>query len=162
MPFPPGNLLPIYHGLKIVSVVHPNSNYMRSIKVSLATGFLIILLTFTKLSIAQRAIWSEDSLMLTGPGYGLDRYHEVLRFHDPSMYLVFPIVHPTTERSVPLQDVLLGLKELFHWRRAAIVTDSESIIRFTHIFSVFAPGIYKGFLPNEFDQAVTWVSAPKS
>ena len=61
-----------------------------------------------------------------------------------------------------LQDVLLGLKELFHWRRAAIVTDSESIIRFTHIFSVFAPGIYKGFLPNEFDQAVTWVSAPKS
>ena len=104
MPFPPGNLLPIYHGLKIVSVVHPNSNFMRSIKVSLATGFLIILLTFTNLSIAQRAIWSEDSLMLTGPGYGLDRYHEVLRFHDPSMYLVFPIVHPTTERSVPLQD----------------------------------------------------------
>lgn len=56
------------------------------------------------------------------------------------------------------QDVILGLKELFKWRRAAIVTDSESIIRFTHIFSVFAPGIYKGFLPAEFDQAVTWVS----
>ena len=56
------------------------------------------------------------------------------------------------------QDVILGLKELFKWRRAAIVTDSESIIRFTHIFSVFAPGVYKGFLPDEFDQAVTWVS----
>ncbi len=57
-----------------------------------------------------------------------------------------------------IQDVLLGLKELFRWRRAAIVTDSETIIRFTHIFSVFAPGVYKGFLPEEFDQAVTWVS----
>ena len=56
------------------------------------------------------------------------------------------------------QDVILGLKELFKWRRAAIVTDSESIIRFTHIFSVFAPGVYKGFLPEEYDQAVTWVA----
>lgn len=56
------------------------------------------------------------------------------------------------------EDALLGLKKLFRWRRAAIVTDSTSIIRFTHIFSVFAPGVYKGFLPTEFDQAVTWVS----
>lgn len=56
------------------------------------------------------------------------------------------------------EDVILGLKELFNWRRAAIVTDSETVIRFTHIFSVFAPGLYKGFLPEEFDQAVTWVS----
>lgn len=56
------------------------------------------------------------------------------------------------------QEVILVLKKLFKWRRAAIVTDSESLIRFTHIFSVFAPGVYKGFLPDEFDQAVTWVS----
>jgi hypothetical protein len=56
------------------------------------------------------------------------------------------------------QEVILVLKKLFKWRRAAIVTDSESLIRFTHIFSVFAPGVYKGFLPEEFDQAVTWVS----
>lgn len=56
------------------------------------------------------------------------------------------------------QEVILVLEKLFKWRRAAIVTDSESLIRFTHIFSVFAPGVYKGFLPDEFDQAVTWVS----
>ena len=56
------------------------------------------------------------------------------------------------------KDMILGLKELFKWRREAIVTDSESIIRFTHIFSVFTPGVYKGFLPEEFDQAVTWVA----
>ena len=91
--------------------------------------------------------------------------------------VVFPAVEAVVERTGELnylllletgarnftmgawwQDMILGLKELFKWRRAAIVTDSESIIRFTHIFSVFAPGVYKGFLPEEFDQAVTWVS----
>src|SRR5688572_5221161 len=85
--------------------------------------------------------------------------------------VVFPAVEAVVERTGELNylllletdarnftfgawwnEVMLGLKELFKWRRAAIVTDSESIIRFTHIFSVFAPGIYKGFLPNEFDQ----------
>ena len=91
--------------------------------------------------------------------------------------VVFPAVEAVVERTGELnfllllntdpknftlgawwKDMILGLKELFKWRRGAIVTDSESIIRFTHIFSVFAPGVYKGFLPDEFDQAVTWVS----
>ena len=91
--------------------------------------------------------------------------------------VVFPAVEKVVERTGELnyllllqtdaknftfgawwKDVILVLKELFKWRRAAIVTDSESIIRFTHIFSVFAPGVYKGFLPEEYDQAVTWVS----
>jgi len=91
--------------------------------------------------------------------------------------VVFPAVEKVVERTGELnyllllqtdaknftlgawwKDMVLGLKELFKWRRAAIVTDSETIIHFTHIFSIFAPGIYKGFLPDEFDQAVTWVS----
>lgn len=57
-----------------------------------------------------------------------------------------------------LEEAVLGLKEFFKWRRVAIVTDSESIIRFTLKFSIFAPGVFKGFLLTEFDQAVEWVA----
>jgi len=57
-----------------------------------------------------------------------------------------------------LKDALLGITKLTKWNRAAIITDSEGIIRFTNAFSVLVPGEFKGFLPEEFDQAVTWVS----
>lgn len=56
------------------------------------------------------------------------------------------------------QDVVLGLKNLTNWNRAAIVTDSEGVIKFTDAFSVLAPGEYKGYKKSEFEQAVSWVS----
>lgn len=56
------------------------------------------------------------------------------------------------------QDVVLGLKNLTNWNRAAIVSDSEGVIKFTDAFSVLAPGEYKGYKKSEFEQAVSWVS----
>lgn len=56
------------------------------------------------------------------------------------------------------QDVLMGLQHLTKWRRAAIVTDSENIIRFTDIFSKFMIGEFKGFQPNELGEAIAWTS----
>lgn len=57
-----------------------------------------------------------------------------------------------------LQDALMGLQHLTKWRRAAIVSDSEGIIRFTDIFSKFMIGEFKGFHRHELGEAIAWVS----
>jgi hypothetical protein len=53
---------------------------------------------------AQRYIWLADSLMKADPGYAMDRYHGILRFHDPIMYLAYPVIRPVVERKLPLED----------------------------------------------------------
>ena len=57
-----------------------------------------------------------------------------------------------------MHDALLGLKHLTKWNRAAIVSDSESVIKFTNAFSLAAPGEFKGFKKSDFEHAVQWVS----
>src|SRR5690606_39197058 len=57
-----------------------------------------------------------------------------------------------------LQDALLGLKHLTKWNRAAIISDSEGVIKFTDAFSIAAPGEFKGFRKKEYDKAVQWAS----
>lgn len=57
-----------------------------------------------------------------------------------------------------MHDALLGLKHLTKWNRAAIVSDSEGVIKFTDAFSLAAPGEFKGFKKHEYDIAVQWVS----
>ncbi|MBC7851223.1 MAG: STAS/SEC14 domain-containing protein [Chitinophagaceae bacterium] len=56
------------------------------------------------------------------------------------------------------QDALLGIKKIMKWRRAAIVSNSEGIRKFTDIFSVVMPGEFRGFDSNELENAITWVS----
>jgi hypothetical protein len=53
---------------------------------------------------AQMVTWSPDSASRSDPNFGMQRYHEVLRYHDPLMYLVFPVVKPIKERKVALED----------------------------------------------------------
>lgn len=53
---------------------------------------------------AQRYIWSFDSILQENPNYVMDRYHDILRYHDPIMYLAIPVIKPITERAVPLED----------------------------------------------------------
>jgi hypothetical protein len=57
-----------------------------------------------------------------------------------------------------MQDVLLGIKHLTQWNRAAIITDSEGITHFTKIFSALMPGEFRGFRKIDMDVAVDWVS----
>ena len=52
----------------------------------------------------QRYIWSPDSLSQADPNYAMDRYHDILRYHDPVMYLAFPIIRPLSGRRVDLAD----------------------------------------------------------
>jgi hypothetical protein len=53
---------------------------------------------------AQRYIWSPDSIAQDNPNYTMDRYHDVLQYHNPFMYLAYPIIKPVIERKIPLQD----------------------------------------------------------
>lgn len=56
------------------------------------------------------------------------------------------------------QDALLGIKKLTKWKRAAIVSDSEGISKFTPIFSAIMPGEFKAFKKEELNKAIEWVS----
>jgi len=57
-----------------------------------------------------------------------------------------------------LQDALLGINNLTKWNRAAIISDSEAVIKFTDIFSKVMPGEFRGYHKAEYDKAVNWVS----
>lgn len=57
-----------------------------------------------------------------------------------------------------LQDALLGIQNITKWNRAAIVSDSDTVINFTDTFSKVMPGEFRGFKKSEYDLAVDWVS----
>ena len=57
-----------------------------------------------------------------------------------------------------LKDALLGIKNLTKWNRAAIVSESEAIRKFTDVFSVLMPGEFKGFEMGELEQAIAWTA----
>lgn len=44
------------------------------------------------------------ALPLANANSRMDRYHTLLRYHDPLMYLAFPVVEPVEDRAVALQD----------------------------------------------------------
>jgi hypothetical protein len=66
--------------------------------------FLFLFLFSILSATAQRYIWSPDSIAQDNPNYGMDRYHDVLRYHNPLMYLVYPVIEPVVKRRLPLKD----------------------------------------------------------
>jgi len=57
-----------------------------------------------------------------------------------------------------LQDALLGIKNITKWNRAAIITDSDTVINFTDVFSKLMPGEFRGYHKADYNEAVDWVS----
>lgn len=57
-----------------------------------------------------------------------------------------------------IKDALLGLNNLSKWNRVAIISDSESLNTFTNIFGNVMPGEFKGFSPEQTDEAIEWAS----
>lgn len=57
-----------------------------------------------------------------------------------------------------LKDVMMGIKHLTKWNRAAIVTDVEAIRNFTDFFSYLMPGEFKGFEHKDLQEAIDWVA----
>lgn len=66
--------------------------------------FLLLVVLFGPNVHTQEVIWRSDSITIADPAYGIQRYHQVLRFQDPVMYLVFPVVQPLVDRKIPLTD----------------------------------------------------------
>lgn len=57
-----------------------------------------------------------------------------------------------------IKDAAMGLKHLVKWNRAAIVSDEESIRKFTNMFSHVVPGEFRGFRHSELQEATDWAS----
>jgi hypothetical protein len=66
----------------------------------LVAGFLFI----TMYAKAQNTLWSPDSLPTGSPNFAMDRYHQLLHYHDPIMYLTFPHIQTLKTRTIPLKD----------------------------------------------------------
>ncbi|HET6227585.1 MAG TPA: STAS/SEC14 domain-containing protein [Bacteroidia bacterium] len=60
-----------------------------------------------------------------------------------------------------LKDAILGIKSLTKWNRAAIVSDSSIIRKFTDVFSFLMPGEFKGFEHKELKAAIDWTAERK-
>jgi hypothetical protein len=45
-----------------------------------------------------------DSLKASATLTNIPRFHEALKYQDPPMYLIFPIVRPIVDRKVELQE----------------------------------------------------------
>jgi len=61
-----------------------------------------------------------------------------------------------------LQDIWLGVKDLFKWNRVAIVSDSERIRSFTDKAGHLIPGTYRGFTKGQLDEAIHWAAVGES
>ena len=57
-----------------------------------------------------------------------------------------------------VQDALLGIKNITKWNRAAIISDSETVDKFTSFFSKIMPGEFKVFHKNDLERAIDWTS----
>lgn len=57
-----------------------------------------------------------------------------------------------------MNDAWFGIKNLTKWNRCAIVTDKESIQKFTEIFSKVMVGEFRGYDPEKLQEAMEWVS----
>jgi len=56
------------------------------------------------------------------------------------------------------EDALLGVKNITKWNRAAIISDSETVDKFTAVFSKVMPGEFKVFQKNDLERAIDWTS----
>src|SRR5688500_806164 len=67
-------------------------------------GILFLLVLVVIEIQAQEATWSPDSIWQSSRNSPMYRYHDILRYHDPVMYLAFPIITPIVDRKLPLEE----------------------------------------------------------
>ena len=57
-----------------------------------------------------------------------------------------------------IEDGLLGFRHFSKWKKLAIVTEKDSIKKFTNTFGIFIPCPTKGFKMEELPLAKKWIS----
>ena len=65
---------------------------------------IALLLLLAPKALTQQYIWSPDSISESNPNYVMDRYHDVLSYHNPFMYLAYPVIKSVVDRRVALED----------------------------------------------------------
>jgi hypothetical protein len=55
------------------------------------------------------------------------------------------------------QDMIAGLKHFTKWKKVAVVTDEQTVEKFTDAFSYIAPGEFKGFKLEALEEAIAWL-----
>ncbi|MFL5746338.1 MAG: hypothetical protein ACJ751_16805 [Niastella sp.] len=58
----------------------------------------------TGMTKAQDVLWSPDTLSTTSPNFAMNRYNQLLGYHDQLMYLTWPYISPVVTRGTPLRD----------------------------------------------------------
>jgi len=112
----------IASGIQIAFIEAVSSNRRGMKKGILSTLVLVFIIT----AHSQRYIWSPDSISLADPNYAMDRYHDILRYHDPIMYLAYPVIRPIIKRKLPLED---GKGKKGFWLQALISATALSFTR---------------------------------
>ena len=64
----------------------------------------LLLFTFFFFKIFGQAIILNGDSVNANKIHGVDRYHQILRYNEPIMYLAFPVLKPILDRSVPLME----------------------------------------------------------
>lgn len=67
-----------------------------------------------------------------------------------------PISHYSTEAWI--KDVVLGFVYFTQWNKIAIVSDKQKVKDFTNFFGKLIPGKTIGFMRNDLEKAIHWVS----
>ena len=57
-----------------------------------------------------------------------------------------------------IQDGLLGFRHFAKWNKLAIVSEKNSIKKFTNFFGKFLPSVTKGFMMQDVDIAKRWIA----
>jgi hypothetical protein len=60
-------------------------------------------LMYTGITRAQDVLWSPDSLSASTPNFAMNRYNQLLGYHDQLMYLTWPYISPVETRVIPLR-----------------------------------------------------------
>jgi hypothetical protein len=61
-------------------------------------------LIYTGVTRAQDVLWSPDSLSASTPNFAMNRYNQLLGYHDQLMYLTWPHISPVETRMIPLRN----------------------------------------------------------
>ncbi len=100
---------------------------------------------------------------ITGKDYDLVVYPEVKRIARHSKKINYLLIIETSlEKYTPgawIKDALLGLKYFTRWNKIAIVSEKNSIKKFTIFFGNFIPGKARGFLSSEVTIAKEWIGS---
>lgn len=66
--------------------------------------FVVCCLAIALIGQAQDHLWSPDSLSASSPNAAMNKYNRLLQYHEPLMYLTYPVIKPIETRKIPLRE----------------------------------------------------------